>query len=58
MGKEILTFSDIEIEKISSGEINYKFFIVYLCNDCKIKALLIMLPKTSGYIKCYDGHTK
>ena len=27
-------------------------------NDYKVKALHIMLPKTSAYVKSYDGHTK
>ena len=83
MGKEILTFGDIEIEKnkfqyhkspvplrdvriekvlvsnrISSGEKNYKYFIGYLYNNDKVKPLHIMLPKTSVYIKSYDGLTK
>ena len=82
MGKEILTFGDIEIEKknyhhkilvplrnintakelvsykIYFGEKNYKYFIGYLYNNHKIKPLHIMLPKTSAYIKSYDGQTK
>ena len=83
MGKEILTFGDIEIEKnkfychkslilledidtekvlvskkISSGEKNYKYFIGYLYNDYKVKPLHKMLPKTSAYVKSYDGQTK
>ena len=84
MGKEILTFGDIEIEKISFivrhktltllrdvdiekvlvsnkisfGEKNYKYFIGYLYNDNKVKPLHIMLPKTSAYVKSYDGQTK
>ena len=37
---------------------NYKYFIGYLYNDHKIKALHIMLPKTSTYVKSYDGQTK
>ena len=83
MGKEILTFLDIEIEKnkfyrhktpillrdvdiekvlisnkVSCGEKNYKYFIGYLYNDHKVKPLHIMLPKTSAYVKSYDGQTK
>ena len=27
-------------------------------NDVKVKLLSIMLPKTSSYIKSYDGQTK
>ena len=32
-------------KKISSGEKNYKYFIGYLYNDQKVKALHIMLHK-------------
>ena len=83
MGKEILTFGNIEIErnkfyrhktpifcgdvdikkvlvsnKISFGEKNYKYFIGYLYDNHKVKSLHIMLPKTSAYVKSYDGQTK
>ena len=44
--------------KISLGEINYKFFIGYLYNGHKIKPLNIMLAKTSTYKKSYDGQTR
>ena len=37
---------------------NYKYFIGYLNNDHKIKPLHIMLPKTSVYVKSYDGQTR
>ena len=30
----------------------------YLHNDNKIKPLHILLPKTSAYVKSYDGRTK
>ena len=55
---------DVDIEKvlvsnkISFGEKNYEFFIGYLYNGSKFKPLKIMLPKTSGYVKSYDGQTK
>ena len=55
---------DVNIEKvlvsnkISFGEKSYKFFIDYLYNDHKVKPLHIMLPKTSAYVKSYDGQTK
>ena len=84
MGKEILTFGNIETEnntfyprktpifflggggdvdiekvlvsnKISFSEKNYKFFIGYLYDGNKVKPLNIILPKTSGYVKSYDG---
>ena len=84
MGKEILTFGNMEMEKniffyhnktpiflkdvdiekvlvskkIYFDEKNYKYFIGYLYNDHKVKPLHIMLPKTSTYIKSYDGQTK
>ena len=29
-----------------------------MCNDNKVKPLHIMLPKTSAYVKNYDGETK
>ena len=44
--------------KISSGEKNYKYFVGYLYGDHKINLLHIMLPKTSKYVKSFDGQTK
>ena len=44
--------------KISSGEKIYKYFTGYLYNDYKVKPLYIMVPKTSSYVKGYDGQTK
>ena len=32
--------------------------IGYLYNDNKFKALYIMLPKSSAYVKRYDGQSK
>ena len=43
--------------KISSGENNDKYFIGYLYDDYRIKSLYIMLPKTSAYVKSYEGQT-
>ena len=79
MGKEILTFSNIEIEKnklychkshialdiekvlaskkISFAKKSYKYFTAYFHNDHKVKPLHLMLPKTSAYVKSYDGQT-
>ena len=34
------------------------YFIGLLYNDHKVKPLPIMLPKTSTYVKSYDGQTK
>ena len=45
-------------KKISSGNKKYKYFIDYLYNDNKVKSLHIMLPKTSTYVKRFDGQTK
>ena len=55
---------DIDFEKVLvSNQIpfagkNYKYFIGYLYSGNKIKALNIMLPKTSAYVKSYDGKIK
>ena len=40
------------------GERNYKFFIGYFYSGNKVKKSNIMLPKTSTYVKRYDGQTK
>ena len=57
-----LRYVDIEkvlvSKKISFGEKNSKYFIGYLYKDHKVKPLYIMLPKTSAYVKSYDGQTK
>ena len=45
-------------KKISSDRKNYKHFIGYLYNDHKVKPLHIMLPKTSIYVKSYEGQAK
>ena len=44
--------------KISFDEKNYKYFIGYLYNDHHAQPLHIRLPKTSAYVKNYDGQTK
>ena len=44
--------------KISFGEKNCKYFTGYLYNDNQVRPLHIMLPKTSAYLKNYDGQTK
>ena len=62
--KTPIFLGDVDIEKIlvsnniSFGEKNYKYFIGDLHNDHKVKPLHIMLPKTSAYVKSYDGQTK
>ena len=35
-----------------------KYFTGYLYDNHKVKPLHIMLPKTSAYVKSYDGQTK
>ena len=55
--KTSIFLKDVDIERVlvsnktSFGEKNYKFFIGYLYNDHKVKALHIILPKTSAYVK-------
>ena len=55
---------DLDFEKvlvsnqIPFGGKNYKYFIGYLYSGNKIKALNIMLPKTSAYVKSYAGKIK
>ena len=46
--------------KFSPSEKNYKYliFFFFLHNDHEVKELYVMLPKTSTYVKSYDGHTK
>ena len=62
--KTPIFFKNVDIEKVLVSnkiyfdEKNYKYFIGYLYNDHKTKALSVMLPKTSDYVECYDGHTK
>ena len=55
---------DVNIKKVlvsnknSFGEKkNYKCFIGYFCGNQKVKSLHIMLPKTTAYVKSYDGQT-
>ena len=43
---------------VSSSKANYKYFIGYKDDDHKVTPLHIMLPKTSAYVKSYDGETK
>ena len=62
--KTPIFWGDVDIEKvlvskkICFDEKSYKYFIGCLNNDCKVKTLHIMLPKTSVYVKSYDGQTK
>ena len=66
MDKEIITVSDVEIEKKfhrSKNPIFYKMqtywlHIGYLDDDFKMNSLYIMLPKGIPYIKSYDGKSK
>ena len=43
------------IPLISYGWKNYKFFVSYLYGDYTFKPLHKILPKTSAYVKNYDG---
>ena len=43
---------------LKDGKKGYKYFIDYLHNDHKVKPFHIILPKTSAYIKVYDGQAK
>ena len=60
----IILLKDVDIEKvivpnkIPLGEKNYKYFIGYFYDDHKVKPLHLMLPKTSAYVKSFDGQTK
>ena len=62
--KTPILLKDVDIEKvlvsnkISFGEKNYKYFTGYWYDNRKVKSLYIMLPKTSTYVKRYDGQTK
>ena len=62
--KTPIFLKDVGIEKvlvsnkISFSEKGHKYLIGYLYNDHKVKPLQIMLPKTSAYVKSYDGQTK
>ena len=62
--KNLILLGDADIEKvlvsnkISFGEKNYKYFIGYLYDSDKVKPLHIMLPKTSAYVKSYEGQIK
>ena len=47
MSKQILTFGDLKIE---NNKFYCKYFISYFYNDHKVKALHVMLPKTSAYV--------
>ena len=60
----LFLFKDVDIDKVlvsnkfSFGNKNYQYFIGYFYYAKKVKSLLIMLPKTSTYVKMYDGQTK
>ena len=62
--KSSVLLRDVDIKKllvsnkIFFGGKNYKFFIRYLHNDHKVSPLHIMFPKTSAYVKSYDGQNK
>ena len=49
---------DLKALKNSFGRKNKKYSIGYLYNDIKVRPFRKMLPKTSAYVKSYDGQTK
>ena len=59
--KTRIFLGDADIKKvlasnnIYSGEKSYNYFIGYMYNGNKVKPLHIMIPKTSAYVKSYDG---
>ena len=44
--------------RISSGEKALNTLFFYFYNDQKVKPFYIIFPKTSAYIKSFDGQTK
>ena len=44
--------------KTSYAEEYSKYFIGHLYDDCKVKPLHIIFPKTSVYVKSFDGQAK
>ena len=55
---DVDTEKGLASNKISFDEKNHKYFIGYLYDNHQVKLLHIMLPKTSAYVKFYDGQTK
>ena len=54
-----INFTTIKVLSfLKDGKKNHKYFIGYLHNDHKVKTFHIILPKTSAYIKIYDGQAK
>ena len=62
--KNLILLEDAHIEKIQvtsmvfSGGKKFKYFISYEDDNHKIKPLRLMFPKTTAYVKNYDGETK
>ena len=48
----------LKLNKIFSGEENYKFLIGHLCDYCKAKPLHVIHPKRNTYVTNYDGQSK
>ena len=44
--------------KISFGGKNYKYFIGYFYDNHKVRSMHLLLPKTTTYVKIYDGQIK
>ena len=62
MGKEICKNVDNEkvfvSKKVYSGGKNYKYFVIYLYDDYKIKLSHIMLSKMKVYVNNYEDQIK
>ena len=44
--------------KISFGGKNYKYFIGYFYDNHKVRSMHLLPPKTTTYVKIYDGQIK
>ena len=61
--KNPIFLKDVDIDnilisdKIFFNEKYYKYFIVYINSDYKIKSFSIIFPKTSAYVKSYNSET-
>ena len=56
---DIFFLRDVDTEKVFvSKKISFGYYIGYLYHDNKVKPLHIRLPKTTVYVKSYEGKTK
>ena len=57
--KTPIVLRDVDTEKVFvSKKISFGYYIGYLYHDNKVKPLHIRLPKTTAYVKSYEGKTK